>query len=180
VFFRYDSLGNLTGHGVAESATAPNQVFALGVGYEIPKRLRVALGVSLQTPLDQGDLGVDPFFSLRWRPIERLTVRTRELGLQVEVDLAPSLEVYLTGFRSSNGYRLRDRFDPLGDLSFRDRHLRLGAGLDWSVVDWLRLGLEAGAIADRRLRVREEDRGTLFSSRVDPSAYFEIRLEVRL
>ena len=153
---------------------------ALGLGYEIPKRLRVALGVSLQTPLDQTDLELGPFFSLRWRPIERLTVRTRELGLQVEVDLAPSLEVYLTGFRSSDGYRLRDRFHPLGDLSFRDRQLRLGAGLDWSIKDWLRLGLEAGALTDRRLRVREEDLGTLMSRRVDSSAYFEVRFELRL
>lgn len=153
---------------------------ALGVGYEIPKLLRVALGVSLQTPLDQADLDLGPFVSLRWRPIERLTVRTRELGLQVEVDLAPSLEVYLTGFRSSDGYRLRDRFDPLGDLSFSDRQLRLGAGLDWSIKDWLRLGLEVGAIADRRLRVREEDLGTLLSRSADPSAYFEVRFELRL
>jgi len=153
---------------------------ALGLGYEIPKLLRVALGVSLRTSLNKAELDPDPFFSLRWRPIERVTVRTRELGLQVEVALTPSFEVYLTGFRSSDGYRLRDRIRPLGDLTFRDRQVRLGVGLDWSLADWLRLDLEAGAIADRRLRVREEDLGTLLSRRADSSAYFEVRFEVRL
>jgi hypothetical protein len=153
---------------------------ALGLGYEIPKVFRVALGVSLGTPLNNAELDAAPFFSLRWRPIERVTVRTRELGLQVEVDLTPSFEAYLTGFRSSDGYRLRDRFGPLGDLSFRDRQVRLGVGFDWSLVDWLRLGLEAGALTDRSLRVREEDLGTLMSRRADSSAYFEVRFEVRL
>jgi hypothetical protein len=152
---------------------------ALGVGYEIPNLLRVALGASLQTSLEKAELDPGPFFSLRWRPIDRVTVRTRELGLQVEVDLSPSYEFYLTGFRSSDSYRLRDRFGPLGDLSFRDRQVRLGVGFDWSLVKWLSIDLEAGAIVDRRLRVHEEDLGTLLSRRVDPSAYFEVRLEVR-
>jgi hypothetical protein len=153
---------------------------ALGVGYEIPKLLRVALGVSLRTPLDKVELDAGPFFSLRWRPIERVTVRTRELGLQVEMELTPSFEVYLTGFRSSDGYRLRDRTGPLGELTFRDRQVRLGVGLDWSLTDWLRLDLEVGAIADRRLRVREEELGTLLSRRADSSAYFEVRFELDL
>ena len=150
----------------------------LGLGYEIPK-LRVALGVSLRTSLDKAELDVDPFLSVRWRPIERVTVRTRELGLQVEVELTPSFEVYLAGFRSSDSFQLRDRIRPLGDLTFRDRQVRLGVGLDWSLTDWLRLDLEVGAIVDRHLRVREEDLGTLLSRRADPSAYFEVRFEVR-
>lgn len=106
-------------------------------------------------------------------------MRTCELGLQVEVDLTPSFEVHLIGFRSNDGYRLRDRIRLLGDRTFRDRRVRLGVGLDWSFADWLRLGLEAGALTDRRLRVCEEDLGTLMSRRADSSAYFEVRFEVR-
>jgi hypothetical protein len=151
----------------------------IGVGYEIPARLRVALGVSLHSQLDEGDLDLGPLFSLRWRPTDRVTVRTRELGLQVEYALTPAFEVHLNGFRSSTGYRLRDR-DPFGDLTFRDRHVRVGGGIDWALANWLHLELEAGAIADWRLRVRDEDLGTLWSRRADPSAYFEIRFEVRL
>ncbi|MGH7336066.1 MAG: hypothetical protein ACREI7_00690, partial [Myxococcota bacterium] len=152
---------------------------ALGVGYEIPNVLRLALGASLRTPLDAADFDADPFVALRWRPFDWLTVRSRELGGQVEFELIPAFDFYVTGFRSSDTYRLRDRFDPLGDLSFRDRHLRFGAGVDWKVW-WLRVGLEAGALTNRRLRVSEEDRGTLLSRRADTSAYFEIRFELRL
>jgi hypothetical protein len=153
---------------------------ALGFGYEIPEKLRVALGVSLQTPLDHGDLDANPFFSLRWRPIESVTVRSRELGLQVEYRLIPMFEFHVTGFRSSDRYRLRDRLDPLGDLSFRDRYVRLGAGVDCHLANWLRLGVEAGAITDRSLRITEEDLGTLVSRRASPSGYVELRMELRL
>jgi hypothetical protein len=151
----------------------------IAVGYEIPKQLRVALGVSLRTPLDETDLDLDPLFSLRWRPAERVTLRTRELGLQVELELTPALEIFLTGFRSTDGFRLRDRH-PLGDLTFRDRQVRLGGGIDWALANWLHFETEVGAIAERRLRVREEDLGTLLSRRGDPSAYFEVRFELRL
>ncbi len=151
---------------------------AIGVGYEIPDRLRTAFGISLRTRLDEAELDLDPLFTLRWRPVERFTVRTRELGLQLEYVIDPALEVYLTGFRSTDGYRLRDR-RPLGDLIFRDRHVRAGAGFDLTLASWLHFELEVGAILERRLRVREDDRGTLLSRRADPSAYFEVRFDVR-
>ena len=151
---------------------------AIGVGYEIPERLRMALGISLRTRLDEAELDLDPLISLRWRPVERLTVRTRELGLQIEYEFNPAIEFYLTGFRSTDGYRLRDR-RPLGDLIFRDRHIRAGTGFDLTLSRWLHLEFELGAIFERRLRVREDDRGTLLSRRADPSVYFEIRFDVR-
>jgi hypothetical protein len=151
---------------------------AIGVGYEIPERLRAALGVSLRTRLDEAELDFDPFISLRWRPVERLTVRTRELGLQIEYEYNPAIEFYLAGFRSTDGYRLRDR-RPLGDLIFRDRHIRAGTGIDLTLARWMHLEFEVGAIFERRLRVREDDRGTLLSQRADPSVYFEVRFDLR-
>jgi hypothetical protein len=66
-----------------------------------------------------------------------------------------------------------------GDLSFEDRQILAGAGLEWKLMRALRVNFEAGAVTWRRVRVREDDLGTLVSQRSDPSAYFEIRLEVR-
>jgi hypothetical protein len=152
---------------------------ALGVGYEVAKELRVALGVSLGSPIDDPDLDINPLFSLRWRPNDVVTLRSRELGLQVELALTPVFSVFLTGFRSSDGYRLRDR-PPLGDLSFRERNVRIGAGFEWTLANWLHLEFEAGALADRSLRVHEEHLGTLVSSRSGGSPYLELRLELRL
>src|SRR5262245_24948338 len=152
---------------------------AVGFGYEIPKRLRIALGVSVGTPIEDASAKLNPLFHLRWRPTDRIAVRSRELGLQAEFALTPVLGVYLTGFRSSDGYRLRDR-DRLGDLSFRDRYLRFGGGIDWTLANWLSLELEGGAITSRKLRVHEEHLGTLLSEDGDPSAFYEVRFEVRL
>jgi len=90
-----------------------------------------------------------------------------------------TLEIFFTRFRASDGYRLRDR-RPLGNLIFRDRHIRVGGGIDWALANWLHFELEAGAVAERRLRVREEDLGTLLSEHADPSAYFEVRFDIRL
>jgi len=58
--------------------------------------------------------------------------------------------------------------------------VRVGGGFDWRLANWLQLEVEAGAIVDRRLRVHEEDHGTIFSRNVDPSAYVELRFEFRL
>jgi len=151
----------------------------IGIGYEIPDTLRLALGVSLRSPLTEADVDVGPLISLRWRPIERFTLRTRELGLQAEYVVTPVLEVFLAGFRSTDRFRLNDR-DPLGDISFRDRQIRIGAGFEWRLANWLRLALEGGSIVDRRIRVHEEDLGTLVSRRGDPSGYFEATIELRL
>jgi len=152
---------------------------ALGIGYEIPKRLRLALGVTLRTPLDKADLAFGPLFSVRWRPTDRITVRTRELGLQAEYKLRPAFEVFLAGFRTSDAFVLNDR-NPLHDLVFRDRQLRFGAGFNWTLANWLQIALEGGAIADRRLRVKEENFGTLMSRSGDAAGYGEIRVELRL
>ena len=50
---------------------------------------------------------------------------------------------------------------------------------DLTLARWLHLEFELGAIFERRLRVREDDRGALLSRRADPSAYFEVRFDVR-
>jgi hypothetical protein len=152
---------------------------AIGFGYEIPDRLRLALGVSLRTPLDHADVDVGPLVSLRWRPIDRFTLRTRELGLQAEYQLTPPFETYLTGFRSTDRFTLNDR-GLLGDLLFRDRSVRVGLGFEWTLANWLHLQLEGGAIVDRRLRVQEEDLGTILSRSGDPSGYVDLHLELRL
>jgi len=39
----------------------------VGVGYEIPGRLRAVVGISLRSPLDDADFDIDPYLSLRWR-----------------------------------------------------------------------------------------------------------------
>jgi hypothetical protein len=122
---------------------------------------------------------VGPLVALRWRQTERFTVRTRELGVQAELVLTPVLEVFVAGFRSTDRFRLQDR-RPLGDLSFRDRQVRVGAGFEWRLANYLRLLVEAGSIVDRRLRVHEEDQGTLLSRRGDPSGYVEATIELRL
>ena len=145
-----------------------------------PKTLRLALGVSLRNSTRRRRCRRGPTAS-RCAGGRSIASRcaTRELGLQAEYALTPVIEVYLAGYRSTDRFRLTDR-DPLGDLSFRDRRVQVGAGFEWKLSNWLRLALEGGAIVDRRIRVHEEDLGTLLSRNGDPSGYFEVRVELRL
>jgi hypothetical protein len=152
----------------------------LGFGYEIPDRLRIGLGVALRTSLERGGIDPRPFVSVRWDVTERFTLRTHDLGLRLEYDIAPLLELHLTGTRTSESFRLRNRSAVDDDLFFRDRHLRFSAGLEGVLANWLRLELELGALAERKLRVSGDDLGTLVSRRADPSVFFDIRIEIRL
>jgi hypothetical protein len=161
--------------GAGVSGTA-----AIGFGYAIPDRLRVGLGVSLRTSLEEGDLEPGPFVSIRWDVTDRFTVRTHDFGLRLEYDLTPALELHLTGSRTNDGFELKRRAGVPDDLSFRDRYLRFAGGADWTLANWLRLDFAVGATAERRLRVSGEDLGTLVSERVDPSLFFDVRIEVRL
>jgi hypothetical protein len=153
---------------------------ALGMGYQIPDRFRIGLGLTLRTSLEEGGLDPGPFVSMRWDVSERFTVRTEGLGLRLEYDVVPALELQVTGARASDGFRLHDRFGLRDDLTFRDRYLRFSGGFEWDLAKWLRLNLEAGYTAERRLRVQGDDLGTLVSKRVDPSLFFDIGIEVRL
>lgn len=197
-------LGTLYGSSRWESGTFGEGLGAggaFGVGYEIPGRLHLAVGVSLRTSIEEGGVDPDPFLSLRWDVTDRLTLRNRELGLQLDYDVTPFFELYAAGFRTSDRFRLDERGGSLadlgfegtlpgtgleaadvllGDLTFRDRQIRAGAGLDWVLANWLHLELEVGGIARRRLRVSDEDLGTLASRSVGASVYFDVRFEVRL
>ena len=152
----------------------------LAVGYEVPDRLRFAAGVSVDTSLAEGGVGVSPTGSFEWSVSDRLTLRNHGLGLQLEYRVTPAVEVFAKGFRATQHYHLGHvSAAPGGDLTFEDRQILAGAGLEWRVFRSLRVNAEAGAVSWRRVRVREDDLGTLVSHRADPSAYFELRLEVR-
>ena len=108
---------------------------ALGLGYEIPKLLRVALGVSLRTSLDKAELDPGPVLLAALeadRARHRAHARARPPG-RGRSQPRPSSSTLPASARVT-AYRLRDRIRPLGDLSFRDRQVRLGVGFDWSLV----------------------------------------------
>jgi len=153
---------------------------AIGVGYDVPDRLRIGLGLTLGSSLEEGGIEPGPFVSIRWDVTDRFTVRTHDLGLRLEYDVTPVLELNLTGARTNDGFQLTGRAGVPDDLSFRDRFLRFSGGVDWQLANWLRLDFAVGVTAERRLRVSGDDFGTLVSQRVDPSIFGELRLELRL
>jgi len=150
----------------------------LGLGYRIPDRFRIALGAVLRSDLDQGGVGVTPYGSFRWSITKSLTLRDRGLGLLLQYRLSRRLELFVSAFRSTDSWRLKNRLGA-DDLSFRDRQLQAGAGVEWRITKYLRLNVEAGGIADRKLRVHSDDLGTLVSQSAGPTPYLDFRLELR-
>ena len=141
--------------------------------------LRVAAGVSLGTSIDGGGLDLSPTGSFRWNITEDLTLRDHGFGVQLEYRLTPNVELFASGYRTTDEYRLRDVSGAPDELTFRDRQVLVGAGFEWKLSRRLRLNLEAGAVSWRKVRLHSDDLGTLVSQRGDPSPYLELRLEVR-
>jgi hypothetical protein len=152
---------------------------ALALGYQLDGTLRVAAGLSLGTSIDGGGLDLGPTGSFRWNITEDLTLRDHGFGVQLEYRLTPNIELFASGYRTTDEYRLRDVSGAPDELTFRDRQVLVGAGFEWKLSRRLRLNLEAGAVSWRKVRVHSDDLGTLVSQRGDPSPYLELRVEVR-
>lgn len=151
----------------------------LAIGYEIDNKLRLALGAIVGVSPDSGDVEVGPLATIRWNVTDRLTLRDRSLGLQLEYRWNPRLELFVSGFRTSDSYRL-DEISAFGDeLSLRDRQVLVGGGFEWELNRYVRLNAEAGIVAQRKLKVSDDDLGTLASESADPGAYFDVRIEIR-
>jgi hypothetical protein len=174
-------LGGVSGSANFESGTFDDSLsgtVAMAIGYEIENKLRLGLGVSLSTSIDDGGVKVGPLATLRWNINERLILRDRGLGLQLEYHPHPDLELYAAGFRDSDQFTLQTT-QGLDDLTLRDRQWLVGGGFEWRTSRRLLVDLEAGAVVWRRLRVHSDDFGTLDSQRGDPTPYLEIRFELR-
>jgi hypothetical protein len=175
-------LGGVAGGSDFESGSFDEGMIGsgrLGIGYELEDRLRFAAGVSAETSIDNGGVTLSPTGSFEWNVSEALTLRNHGLGLQIEYRVTPTVELFAKGFRATQHYHLARVSAVPGDLTFEDRQILAGGGLEWKVMRALRVNAEAGVVTWRRVRVREDDLGTLASRRADPSAYFELRFEVR-
>jgi len=150
---------------------------ALALGYQ-NETVRIALGVRLENETTGGGVRVDPLVTIRWDPTERITVRNRGVGFQIEVQLTPSIATFAAGYLKSQSYRLANRAGVPGDAILRDRMLRVGSGFEWRINRHLRVNLEAGVVASREIRVRS-DGINLSLMRADPGGYLTVRLTLR-
>ena len=110
-----------------------------------------------------------PTGSFRWNITADLTHRDNGLSVQLEYRLTPNVELFASGYRTTDEYRLRDVSGAPDELTFRDRQVLVGAGFEWKLSRRLRLNLEAGAVSWRKVRLHSDDMGTLISQRGDPS-----------
>lgn len=175
-------LGGLFAGSEFESGAFDDGVSGGGIvalGYEMDGKLRVSAGVSLSTSIEGGGVDVNPTGSFHWHINENLTLRDRGLGIQLDYRVTPSIELYASGFRTSDEFSLRDVRGAPDDLTLRDRQILVGGGFEWKLSRHLRLNTEAGAVTWRRLRVKADGPGTIASQRGDPTPYFEVRLEIR-
>jgi hypothetical protein len=151
----------------------------LAIGYELPRRLRVALGAHIESSLGGGGVSVSPTVALRWDVAEWARLSNRGLGLQLELRPSRHFELFVAGYRTSSRFLLDSRPGLPSEALFRDRQWLVGGGIELKPWRLLRVAVEAGAIVDRRLSLRANDEGTLDSASADPSPYVAVRLEIR-
>jgi hypothetical protein len=151
----------------------------LALGYEIPKRLRLALGAKIGVAFDGGEVSISPTGAFRWDVTPWLRVRNRGFGLELDLRAVKHLDLFAAGYRTGDGFRLRSRAGLPSGAKFEDRRWQVGFGVEWKVWRQLRVLAEAGAMVDRQLSVSASGDGELDSVRVDPSPYFDLRIEFR-
>ena len=162
------------GSDIADGWTGGGTV---GLGYQ-SRRLRIALGVSVESKLTNSGASVGPVASIRWDPTKRITLRNRGTGGQIEYRLSRPLKLFATGYVTGRRYRLSDRPDVLGAPTLRDRQVLAGVGFEWRPARRFVLNLEGGVVASHEIKVRS-DGVTLSSTTADPSGYLAIRIAVR-
>ena len=133
----------------------------LGLGYQ-SRRLRIALGASVESKLSGSGVNVGPVASIRWDPTKRITVRNRGTGGQVEYRLSKPLKVFVAGYLQGRRYRL----------------VLVGAGFEWRFSKHFVINLEGGAVTSHEIKVRSNGE-TLSSMTAKPAGYFDVRIALR-
>jgi hypothetical protein len=164
--------------GAFEESVTPG--FSFGIGYRLPGRLRVAIAGRLERALDGDGVKIGPSGYFRWDPAPKWRLRMRGLGLQLEYRILPRLELFATGFRSSNRFRMKDRAGIGSGPTFRDRQFVVGGGFVVKILRELRFTAESGAVVDRRVSFKTRSDGTLDSNNAGETLpYFSFRFELR-
>jgi hypothetical protein len=163
--------------GAFEESLTPG--LSLGIGYQLPLKLRVAVTARVERALDGDGVKVAPSGYLRWYITPKLRLRNRGLGLELEYRPTNRVEVFVTGFQSSDRFRLDDRPGLSSAPTFSDRHIAVGGGLVFKIAHAFRVAFETGAIVDRRVYVNTRDDGRVDSTDGDISPYFALRAEIR-
>lgn len=163
--------------GAFEESLTPG--VSLGIGYELPQKLRAALGARVERALDGDGVKVGPTGHLRWDFLPSLRLRNRGLGVQLEYRPVSEWEIFATGFRASEDFRLeRIPGGPAG-TTFEDRQVAVGGGFVYKLTRAFRITAETGAIVDRKIAVDARDGGRIDTAHGDVSPYFALRLELR-
>jgi hypothetical protein len=163
--------------GAFDDAVTPG--FSFGLGYQLPGDLRIAVAASVERALDGDGVKIGPSGYLRWDPLPLWRIRTRGLGAQIEYRPLPRLELFVTGYQSSDRFRLDDRSRLGSGPTFRDRYALVGGGVVVKVLRQLRVTLESGAVVDRSVSVSSRSNGTIDTTNGNASPYFSFRVELR-
>lgn len=170
---------NLNWEDGASLSDAVKGTGSVGVGFELPRQLEIALGVSVGSRIDEGGVSVSPVLGFRWRFCEGMRIESQGTGLMFAMDLTPELELQLRGGYDSDRYRLQDGGTPATDLTLRQSEAPVLLALRWSPTRHWRLTAGAGSVVYQKWRVEEDDDGPSSSVTAGPAALTWLRVEYR-
>ena len=151
----------------------------LALGYRIPDRLELVLGVGLKSRLDRSGPRPYPLIDLEWMINDNWKLRSHGQGLALEYKFNDELKVFVRGRVAARRYRLDHRPGDANRGTVRDRQIPVGVGFRWVANQHIRIGAVAGVMAYHQLRVRDTNRDTIRSLSADPAPYFELRIDLR-
>ncbi len=170
---------NLNWEDGASLSDAVKGTGSIGLGFELPRKLDIALGVSVGSRIGEGGVSVSPVLGFRWRFCEGMRIESQGTGLMFAMDLHPELELQLRGGYESDRYRLDDGPPPFTDQTVRQREAPVLVALRWSPTPHWRLTAGAGSVVYQQWKVEEDDDGVSSKVTADPSALLWLRVEYR-
>jgi hypothetical protein len=149
----------------------------VGISYALTDRLRIVLGVGVESRIGRSGVRFRPTGSLHWKISERWKIRTRGLGAQIDYAIIRPVSFFATAHRFWDNFALDQTTAKGQTVVFRDRPEALvGGGFKWQITKRLRLIAEGGVVIGRKLNARVDGENILSSMRADPHGYFDLRL----
>lgn len=139
--------------------------------------LRLRAGVGLAAELEANRLSPSPFFRLRVRPVERLSLEADATSGKIEWEVSRRQRFHVYGGVDQRRYRLDERAGAIGAGALQFRTAELGLGWRQDLGRRVRLSAEAALVLEQRITVLDR-RGRTVDEREsrDPSAFLRVSL----
>lgn len=139
-----------------------------GVGYTFSENFTLRGGLAVRQRLEDDPLVV-PLFGFDWKVNDRVTVRSTGLMVEARAQMLTEVAFTLGGGWDFREFRLADDH-PIPDGILRDNRVEVTAGVEWTPLEWMMIGVKGGALVWQEFKLLDNEAESEFEFNSDPAA----------